>query len=108
LEFLQALKSGSRRDISLTNSFNSAASYEHLQHSVAMHWATTAMLDGSFPLTTQEALSGVFGSISLASWIFLLVSQASRVRIAHPAGHPCPKALQRFAIRSTRHMLHPS
>lgn len=26
-------------------------------------------------LTTQEALSGVFGSISLASWIFLLVPQ---------------------------------
>jgi hypothetical protein len=24
-------------------------------------------------LTTQEALSGVFGSISLATWIFLLV-----------------------------------
>ncbi|KAJ4365298.1 hypothetical protein N0V83_008917 [Neocucurbitaria cava] len=27
------------------------------------------------PLTAQEALSGVFGSISLASWIFLLVPQ---------------------------------
>lgn len=25
-------------------------------------------------LTAQEALSGVFGSISLATWIFLLVS----------------------------------
>ena len=24
-------------------------------------------------LTTHEALSGIFGSISLASWIFLLV-----------------------------------
>ncbi|KAB2108727.1 hypothetical protein AG0111_0g3356 [Alternaria gaisen] len=29
----------------------------------------------SLPLTTHEALSGVFGSISLASWIFLLVPQ---------------------------------
>jgi hypothetical protein len=27
-------------------------------------------------LTPQEALSGVFGSISLATWIFLLVSTA--------------------------------
>jgi len=27
------------------------------------------------PLTAQEALSGVFGSVSLASWIFLLVPQ---------------------------------
>ena len=27
------------------------------------------------PLTPQEALSGIFGSISLASWIFLLVPQ---------------------------------
>lgn len=25
-------------------------------------------------LTVQEALSGVFGSVSLATWIFLLVS----------------------------------
>ena len=34
------------------------------------------VLVGSMPsLTTQEALSGVFGSISLASWIFLLVPQ---------------------------------
>lgn len=29
----------------------------------------------SVPLTTREALSGVFGSISLACWIFLLVPQ---------------------------------
>ena len=28
----------------------------------------------SDPLTVQEALSGIFGSISLATWIFLLVS----------------------------------
>ncbi|KAF2833712.1 PQ-loop-domain-containing protein [Ophiobolus disseminans] len=41
-----------------------------------MHWS--AMIAQSSPhlhLTTQEALSGVFGSISLASWIFLLVPQ---------------------------------
>ncbi|KAL6707934.1 hypothetical protein ACN47E_003608 [Coniothyrium glycines] len=29
----------------------------------------------SIPLTAHEALSGVFGSVSLASWIFLLVPQ---------------------------------
>lgn len=34
-----------------------------------------ALLAHGPPLTTQEALSGVFGSISLASWIFLLVPQ---------------------------------
>jgi hypothetical protein len=28
-------------------------------------------------LTTQEALSGVFGSISLATWIFLLVCRVA-------------------------------
>lgn len=28
----------------------------------------------SDPLSVQEALSGIFGSISLATWIFLLVS----------------------------------
>ncbi|KNG52262.1 vacuolar membrane PQ loop repeat protein [Stemphylium lycopersici] len=33
------------------------------------------MSHSSLPLTTNEALSGVFGSISLASWIFLLVPQ---------------------------------
>ena len=33
---------------------------------------TAAMLH-ALPLTSHEALSGVFGSISLASWIFLLV-----------------------------------
>jgi hypothetical protein len=31
------------------------------------------MMALSEPLTIQEALSGVFGSISLATWIFLLV-----------------------------------
>lgn len=30
-------------------------------------------------LTTQEALSGVFGSISLATWIFLLVCAKERL-----------------------------
>ncbi len=33
-----------------------------------------AMMSLSEALTAQEALSGVFGSISLATWIFLLVS----------------------------------
>ncbi|CAO2658805.1 Nn.00g065280.m01.CDS01 [Neocucurbitaria sp. VM-36] len=37
----------------------------------------SAMIAHSLPLTTQEALSGVFGSISLASWIFLLASAVS-------------------------------
>ncbi|KAF1839240.1 PQ-loop-domain-containing protein [Decorospora gaudefroyi] len=32
-------------------------------------------MSDSLPLTAHEALSGVFGSISLASWIFLLVPQ---------------------------------
>lgn len=41
-------------------------------------------------LTAHEALSGVFGSISLASWIFLLVSQSTALlktleAISHPA-----------------------
>ncbi|EAT87723.2 hypothetical protein HBI56_119880 [Parastagonospora nodorum] len=40
-----------------------------------MQWATAAMSHASISLTTNEALSGVFGSISLASWIFLLVPQ---------------------------------
>ncbi|KAF2035430.1 PQ-loop-domain-containing protein [Setomelanomma holmii] len=40
-----------------------------------MQWASAAVAHGSLPLTTNEALSGVFGSISLASWIFLLVPQ---------------------------------
>lgn len=41
---------------------------------------TTAFASGSssgaaVPLTTREALSGIFGSVSLACWIFLLVPQ---------------------------------
>ena len=32
-----------------------------------------AAMSHSLSLTPHEALSGVFGSISLASWIFLLV-----------------------------------
>ncbi|KIX91896.1 uncharacterized protein Z520_12385 [Fonsecaea multimorphosa CBS 102226] len=31
--------------------------------------------NGGIPLTTREAFSGIFGSISLACWIFLLVPQ---------------------------------
>ena len=34
-------------------------------------------------LTTHEALSGIFGSISLAAWIFLLVPASQRVLPAH-------------------------
>ncbi|KAF2178105.1 vacuolar membrane PQ loop repeat protein [Zopfia rhizophila CBS 207.26] len=36
---------------------------------------TLSALAQGLPLTAHEALSGVFGSISLASWIFLLVPQ---------------------------------
>jgi hypothetical protein len=38
--------------------------------------AFAALAAGAPSLTAHEALSGVFGSISLASWIFLLVSIA--------------------------------
>jgi hypothetical protein len=38
--------------------------------------ALTVLRDSlSLDLTPQEALSGIFGSISLATWIFLLVSR---------------------------------
>lgn len=50
-----------------------------------MHWATAAMSQGSISLTANEALSGVFGSISLASWIFLLVSEESAAMIVNRA-----------------------
>ena len=47
---------------------------------------STAVLFGlralSQTLTTQEALSGVFGSISLATWIFLLVCAKEALRRA--------------------------
>jgi hypothetical protein len=33
----------------------------------------------SLDLTPQEALSGVFGSISLATWIFLLVRRLTQM-----------------------------
>jgi hypothetical protein len=39
-----------------------------------LHMLTAAAAAAaSIPLTTREILSGVWGSISLASWIFLLV-----------------------------------
>lgn len=44
----------------------------------------------SHPLTTREALSGIWGSISLCAWIFLLVSRSclethsSVPRAVHP------------------------
>lgn len=43
--------------------------------------AFATLLQG-LPLTAHEALSGVFGSISLASWIFLLVSFAKILRLS--------------------------
>lgn len=36
---------------------------------------SAAIMSPAIPLTWNEALSGIFGSISLASWIFLLVPQ---------------------------------
>lgn len=41
-----------------------------------------ALLALSQALTLQEALSGVFGSISLATWIFLLVRIRPRIRLS--------------------------
>ena len=35
---------------------------------------TSAMATAAHHLTTREALSGIWGSISLCAWIFLLVS----------------------------------
>lgn len=35
------------------------------------------LLAGAEPLPLREALSGIMGSISLVSWIFLLVSKYS-------------------------------
>jgi uncharacterized protein with PQ loop repeat len=35
----------------------------------------TALSPANVPLTWNEALSGIFGSVSLASWVFLLVPQ---------------------------------
>lgn len=42
---------------------------------VATHFATLVISPLSEALTVHEALSGIFGSISLATWIFLLVPQ---------------------------------
>lgn len=36
-------------------------------------------------MTPQEALSGIFGSISLATWIFLLVCGVMVIRQDDPA-----------------------
>lgn len=38
--------------------------------------AIAALVALSKEVTVQEALSGIFGSISLATWVFLLVSIA--------------------------------
>lgn len=41
----------------------------------------------SHPLTTREALSGIWGSISLCAWIFLLVSllYSRPIAMSYPA-----------------------
>jgi hypothetical protein len=39
-----------------------------------MQIVTAMLAQSNLPLTAHEALSGVFGSVSLAAWIFLLVS----------------------------------
>jgi hypothetical protein len=54
---------------------------------------TTAMATAaSHPLTTREALSGIWGSISLCAWIFLLACRpylhASRDRQLTAPGAP--------------------
>jgi hypothetical protein len=76
LDFLQSpgrhQKTGAQH--SLSNSF--AASPRRTKSS-SMYWAAAAAM-AQTSLTANEALSGVFGSISLASWIFLLVSCESR------------------------------
>ena len=45
-------------------------------HTTNMHAVLTAAMEAatSHHLTTREALSGIWGSISLCAWIFLLVS----------------------------------
>lgn len=48
----------------------------------------TSLYALSQDLTTQEALSGVFGSISLATWIFLLVCDAAQIR-GYGGGERC-------------------
>lgn len=52
--------------------------------------AALIALAQSVQLTPHEALSGVFGSISLASWIFLLVRPppAANVSNAPSVHHP--------------------
>lgn len=56
--------------------------------------APTAFMALSHAPPLREALSGVFGSISLAAWICLLVSSPSCSRLGSLAG---------FLTRSTRH-----
>lgn len=55
----------------------------------------TAALAASTPLTNREILSGVWGSISLASWVFLLVRRLppSSVLATRTAISPMIKAL---------------
>ena len=46
-----------------------------------LHMLTAAAAAASVPLTTREVLSGVWGSISLASWVFLLVRLPTAARL---------------------------
>lgn len=50
-----------------------------------------SLLSLSYALTAQEALSGIFGSISLATWIFLLVRH-TLVQFQTLDAHPKYKA----------------
>lgn len=50
------------------------------------HIAMFAMEMVKDHLSLQEGLSGVFGSVSLATWIFLLVSDHGRVNESKGTG----------------------
>jgi hypothetical protein len=48
---------------------------------------TSAMATAAHHLTTREALSGIWGSISLCAWIFLLVSAMTTDPQLGPSGY---------------------
>lgn len=89
------LVSFSARASNLRPPISQHATYYTTQSTLADSMAAT-LLDAS--LTAQEALSGVFGSISLAAWIFLLVCAMSmraprivmRESILPPQANPPP------------------
>lgn len=53
----------------------------------------------SHPLTTREALSGIWGSISLCAWIFLLVSLPHPYPVFSCIVQPLPAAIWEPAVR---------